>query len=174
MYVLNIFKFLINWINSLMASKSQLPGSLILNFVKKSASPFYKYGWLRQWKDLTYGLLFSLSFFLVLDRGQVLAQAQNQIPSSGCAGWLCGPKTNLINSFPDGSPLITGAFVLVNGIVLAVLIGIAITAINRYLGKEDFGVPLIMFFGILLVLFLVNGIAGYIFGDTGTTVAVPV
>ena len=172
MYVLKTFKFLIIWMNLSLLKKPQLLRPLIFKSLNKSASPFYKCNWLYRWKDLSYGLLFSLSFFLVTDRGQVLAQAQNQIPSSGCGGWLCGPKNSLINSFPDGSALITGAFILVNGIVLAVLIGIAITAINRYLGKEDFGVPLIMFFGILLILFLINGIAGYIFGEGTTAVSV--
>lgn len=139
---------------------------MLLNF-----SSAKKWIWVRQWKDLRYGLLSGLTFFLILNGGQARAQATGGT-GSGCAGWLCGPKNALVTAFPDGQTLINTGFVLMQGIILAILIGIAALAINRIASREDYSAPLAIFFGSILILLLVNALGGYVFGDGTTAVTV--
>lgn len=123
---------------------------------------------LKQWKDLRYGLLFTLSFFAGLDRGQVRAQATGGTGGS-CVGWLCGPKNSLTTAFPDGSTIINVGFVLMQGVVLAVLVGIAVVVINRIASREDYGAPMATFFGTVLILLAINFLGGYLFNIGATT-----
>lgn len=116
-------------------------------------------------KDWRYGLLSLISFVLILNGGRADAQA-----APSCLGWLCGPKNSLTTAFPDGSAMVNVGFLMMQGIIVAILVGIGAILINRLANREDYGAPMATFFGTVLILLLINYLAGYVFG-AGTTTA---
>lgn len=121
--------------------------------------------WLPKWKDLRYGMLFTLSFFWMMNGGQVFAQV---VPGTGtgtgtgnCVGWLCAAKTAMTTAFPDGNGVINTGFVMMQGIVVAVIVGICVALFNKVANREDYGAPLATLFAVVLVLLITNYLTGY-------------
>lgn len=122
---------------------------------------------LKKWKDLRYGLLFTLSFFWIMNGGRVFAQAAPGTGTTGCVGWLCAAKAAMAAAFPDGTGVINTGFVMMQGIVVAVVIGICVALFNKVANREDYGAPLATLFAVVLVLLITNYLTGYIVGATG-------
>lgn len=129
---------------------------------------FKKQSSLKISKDWRYGLLSLIGFVLILNGGRANAQA-----APSCVGWLCGPKNSLANAFPDGSAMVNVGFLMMQGIVVAILVGIGAILINRIANREDYGAPMATFFGTVLILLLINYLAGYVFGSGGATTTTP-
>jgi type III secretory pathway component EscS len=53
------------------------------------------------------------------------------------------------------------------GIVVAVVIGICVALFNKVANREDYGAPLATLFAVVLVLLITNYLTGYIVGATG-------
>ena len=121
--------------------------------------------WFKKWKDLRQSLLFSLSFFLVINGGEVLAAGAGTGTGS-CAGWLCASKNAMTTAFPDGAGVINTGFVMMQGIVVAVIVGICVALFNKVANREDYGAPLATLFAVVLVLLITNYLTGYIVGST--------
>ena len=120
-----------------------------------------KFAWLKKRKDFQYGFLFTASYLWIVDAGR----------ASACAGWLCGPKDSLVAAFPDGSDIINMGFILMQGIILAILVGVGAVVINKIASREDYAAPMATFFGIVIVLLAINFLAGYVMGtDAGVNV----
>ena len=86
-----------------------------MKMISKLSKPKNKmFAQLKKWKDLRHGLLFTLSFFLITNGGQA---------SAACVGWLCGPKQTLTTAFPTGSAVINTGFALMQGVIIAILVG---------------------------------------------------
>lgn len=126
-----------------------------------------KMTWLPKWKDLRYGMLFTLSFFWMMNGGKVFAQAVPAPTGGGaCAGWLCAAKNAMTTAFPDGTGVINTGFVMMQGIVVAVIVGICVALFNKVANREDYGAPLATLFAVVLVLLITNYLTGYIVGAT--------
>ena len=133
-----------------------------------------KNSWLPKWKDLRYGMLFTLSFFWMMNGGKVFAANTGTGTGTGtgtnCAGWLCAAKNAMTTAFPDGNGVINTGFVMMQGIVVAVIVGICVALFNKVANREDYGAPLATLFAVVLVLLITNYLTGYIVGaTTGTT-----
>ncbi len=130
-----------------------------------------KMNWLPKWKDLRYGMLFTLSFFWMMNGGKVFAltaptNGGGGTNTSGCAGWLCAAKNAMTTAFPDGTGVINTGFVMMQGIVVAVIVGICVALFNKVANREDYGAPLATLFAVVLVLLITNYLTGYIVGAT--------
>ncbi len=126
-----------------------------------------KMSWMPKWKDLRYGMLFTLSFFWMMNGGKVFAA--NTAPGTGtgtCTGWLCAAKNAMTTAFPDGTGVIDTGFVMMQGIVVAVIVGICVALFNKVANREDYGAPLATLFAVVLVLLITNYLTGYIVGAT--------
>ncbi len=121
---------------------------------------------LKKWKDLRHGMLFTLSFFLIMNGGQVFAAAPGTGTGTGCVGWLCASKDAMTRAFPDGMGVINTGFVMMQGIVVAVIVGICVALFNKVANREDYGAPLATLFAVVLVLLITNYLTGYIVGST--------
>ncbi len=126
---------------------------------------------LKKWKDLRHGMLFTLSFFLITNGGQVFATGTGTGTTGTCTGWLCAAKNAMTTAFPDGTGVINTGFVMMQGIVVAVIVGICVALFNKVANREDYGAPLTTLFAVVLVLLITNYLTGYIVGTTsgGTT-----
>ncbi len=128
-----------------------------------------KMSWLPKWKDLRYGMLFTLSY-LIMNGGKVFAQGTGTGTGTGttgaCAGWLCAAKNAMTTAFPDGTGVINTGFVMMQGIVVAVIVGICVALFNKVANREDYGAPLATLFAVVLVLLITNYLTGYIVGAT--------
>ncbi len=128
-----------------------------------------KMSWLPKWKDLRYGMLFTLSY-LIMNGGKVFAQGTGTGTGTGttgaCAGWLCASKNAMTTAFPDGTGVINTGFVMMQGIVVAVIVGICVALFNKVANREDYGAPLATLFAVVLVLLITNYLTGYIVGAT--------
>lgn len=124
---------------------------------------------LKKWKDLRHGMLFTLSFFLITNGGKVFATGTGT--TGTCSGWLCAAKNAMTTAFPDGTGVINTGFVMMQGIVVAVIVGICVALFNKVANREDYGAPLTTLFAVVLVLLITNYLTGYIVGTTsgGTT-----
>lgn len=120
---------------------------------------------LKKWKDLRHGLLFTLSFFFT-NGGQVFATGTGTGTTGTCAGWLCAAKNAMTTAFPDGTGVIDTGFVMMQGIVVAVIVGICVALFNKVANREDYGAPLATLFAVVLVLLITNYLTGYIVGAT--------
>ncbi|MBE9035204.1 hypothetical protein [aff. Roholtiella sp. LEGE 12411] len=132
--------------------------SNVFGFKKK------KLTWFTWGKELRLGLLFTLSFFLILNGSQVQAAAPTA-PGGGCTGWLCGPKNTIVAAFPGGAQIINTGFIMMQALIVAILVGIAAITINKIAAREDYGAPMATFFGTVLVLLVINFLAGYVVGN---------
>ena len=121
---------------------------------------------LKKWKDLHYSMLFTLSFFLITNGGQVFATTTTPTTTPTCVGWLCASKNAMTTAFPDGTGVINTGFVMMQGIVVAVVIGICVALFNKVANREDYGAPLTTLFAVVLVLLITNYLTGYIVGTT--------
>ena len=125
---------------------------------------------LKKWKDLRHSMLFTLSFFLITNGGQVFATTTTPTTTTptttNCVGWLCASKNAMTTAFPDGSGVINTGFVMMQGIVVAVVIGICVALFNKVASREDYGAPLTTLFAVVLVLLITNYLTGYIVGTT--------
>lgn len=121
--------------------------------------------WMPKWKDLRYGMLFTLSFFWMMNGGKVFA-ANPGAGAGNCVGWLCAAKTVMTTAFPDGTGVIDTGFVMMQGIVVAVIVGICVALFNKVANREDYGAPLATLFAVVLVLLITNYLTGYIVGAT--------
>ena len=121
---------------------------------------------LKKWKDLGHSMLFTLSFFLITNGGQVFAAGTGTGTTGTCVGWLCASKNAMTTAFPDGSGVINTGFVMMQGIVVAVVIGICVALFNKVASREDYGAPLTTLFAVVLVLLITNYLTGYIVGTT--------
>lgn len=137
--------------------------TFFFTFKKKKAA------WLAWGKKLWFGLLFSLSFFLILNGSQVQAAATTPdvpdapaAPNGSCVGWLCGPKNTIAAAFPGGTEIINTGFILMQALILAILVGIAAVTINKIASREDYAAPMATFFGTVLVLLTINFLGGYV------------
>ncbi len=62
-------------------------------------------------------------------------------------------------------------FLLMQGIILAILVGVGAVVINKIASREDYAAPMATFFGIVIVLLAINFLAGYVMGtDAGVNV----
>ncbi len=121
---------------------------------------------LKKWKDLRHSMLFTLSFFLITNGGQVFATGTGTGTTSACTGWLCAAKNAMTTAFPDGTGVINTGFVMMQGIVVAVIVGICVALFNKVANREDYGAPLTTLFAVVLVLLITNYLTGYIVGTT--------
>ena len=121
---------------------------------------------LKKWKDLRHSMLFTLSFFLITNGGQVFATGTGTGTTGTCAGWLCAAKNAMTTAFPDGTGVINTGFVMMQGIVVAVIVGICVALFNKVANREDYGAPLTTLFAVVLVLLITNYLTGYIVGTT--------
>ena len=125
---------------------------------------------LKKWKDLRHGMLFTLSFFAIANGGQVFANPPGTTAppgGAGCVGWLCASKNAMTTAFPDGTGVINTGFVMMQGIVVAVVVGVCVALFNKVANREDYGAPLATLFAVVLVLLITNYLTGYIVGATG-------
>ncbi len=123
-----------------------------------------KNSWMPKWKDLRYGMLFTLSY-LIMNGGKAFAQGTGT-GTGTCTGWLCAAKNAMTTAFPDGTGVIDTGFVMMQGIVVAVIVGICVALFNKVANREDYGAPLATLFAVVLVLLITNYLTGYIVGAT--------
>lgn len=114
-----------------------------------------KFSWLKKRKDFQYGFLFTLSYLWITNAEKAFA---------GCVGWLCGPKQTLTDAFPGGSAVMNTGFALMQGVIIAILVGMGAVVINKIASREDYGAPMAAFFGTVLALLAINYLAGYVVG----------
>lgn len=123
-----------------------------------------KMRWMPKGKDLRYGMLFTLSY-LIMNGGKAFAQGTGT-GTGTCTGWLCAAKNAMTTAFPDGTGVIDTGFVMMQGIVVAVIVGICVALFNKVANREDYGAPLATLFAVVLVLLITNYLTGYIVGAT--------
>lgn len=92
-----------------------------------------------------------------------------------CVGWLCGPKDvlrgNAILSKDNSAiAMIDFFFIVVQFMVMAVLVALAVPLVHKLKREEDYMAPFVALLAALLLIIGINFLGGYLLGNgvTGT------